>query len=328
MLKHLLKIAALGICVLLGPAAAQEVDLRVINGVLFGNSLVVLFEDGSLTAWSMPSGEKDAQLSQALGSRAFTKIASAGEALWGANGEAIFQWNSNDQQWVQLVPQSGDELEAIIATDEDLFQVYARTVVGTISGREHRVPELGGLLAIDYLRVLALYPQGETLWIGTGQGEWGGHLIALNTRTGEWSIYYDPVHYVTGITGSTNEAVFVSWSMSHFFASTLIRAHSSNAQAIQEFEELQNRYYQHISSSTPEGTLYGVEQNSLVEIDSGAPVELADLGQLGYGVEPNAIGVAPAIVALIPVDTGTVVILHERSLPILFRGDQLEKLVR
>lgn len=328
MAKHLLQLVVLSSCTLLGAAPGQEVEPGVIGGALLGNSLVVLFDDGSLAAWSMPSGEEDAQLAHALGVRKFSKMASSGDELWGVDGEAIFRWNSNDRQWVEEAPQYGDDLEALAVVGQDLMQVYPRTIVGTRSGRKYRVPKLGGQLKIDYLRVLALHSQGEVLWIGTGQGEWGGHLVDLNTRTGEWNSYYDPLHYVTGITSSTDDAVLVSWSMSHFYASTLIRAHASDTEVVQEFEELKDRYYQRISFSPYESRLYGIERNSLVKIDSGVPAELADLGQLRYDSMPDAIGVAPAIVAVLPVDAGTVVILHRHSAPMLFRRGQLERLSR
>lgn len=327
MLKHLLRIAALTICTSVSLVADEESSPPVVvDGALVGNALVVLLEDGSMTAWSMPSGEKDVQLSQAFGNPKFSKIASSGNALWGANGKSILQWNSEDRQWVEIAPQAGSEIQALVAMDADLLQVYERSVVETVSGSEFQVPKLGGQMDIDYLRILAIYPQGETLWIGTGQGEWGGHLIALNTRTGRWGSYYDPLHYVTGITGNANESVYVSWSMSHFSANTLIRTHASNTEPVQEFEELESRYFQDISYSSFERKLYGIEQNSLVEIESGMPVELADLGRLEYGVEPNAIGVAPAVIALIPIDANNVIILHEHAAPMIFRGSQLQKL--
>ena len=138
------------------------------------------------------------------------------------------------------------------------------------------------------------------LWIGTGYGEWGGHLVGLNPRTGEWVQYHDALHYVTGITQATPDELIVSWSMSHFGANTRIRVHKLDGTPKSSYPELDSKYYQRIAYSPYDKTLYGVENIDVVSIKEGKPSKIAELeGQL-FEREPMAIGVSPGVAANTP----------------------------
>src|SRR5262249_1822860 len=145
------------------------------------------------------------------------------------------------------------------------------------------------------LRVLAVYATKQELWIGTGYGEWGGHLLGLDPKTGDWVQYHDEHHYATSITQMSADEVVVSWSMSHFDADTLIRRHELDSNPSFSFPELDSRYYQIIAYSAFDETLYGVENTDVVTISNGRPTKIAKLtGQL-FEREARAIGVAPGI---------------------------------
>ena len=99
--------------------------------------------------------------------------------------------------------------------------------------------------------------------------------------------------------------------------------------AIREANDpLEGKYYQRIAYSPFDETLYGVENRSLVSITGGKPETLAELDAPVFEREPMAIGVAPGVIALIPVAPRTLVVVPTRPGPHLLRGRKLEPLGR
>lgn len=195
--------------------------------------------------------------------------------------------------------------------------VFADAIVDVVTGMAYPVPELGGQLKVHYLRPLC-YAKGENvLWIGTGQGEWGGHLVGFDLRTHEWKSWYDGLHYVTGIAVIEDEPRFVSWSMSHFMANTLFRSHDALAKPRHSYPEFQSRYFQAAVFNPHDQTCYAIEQSTVGRItQSGGFRSFADLGKMTYRGEPNAIGVAPGVQSIVPIAADTIaVIMHDPRRP-------------
>lgn len=141
--------------------------------------------------------------------------------------------------------------------------------------------------------------------------------MGLNPSTGEWVQYYDALHYVTGITAANAEHVIVSWSMSHFMTSTMIRQHGADGQPDHEFPELRDNYYQGITYSSFDHALYAIERNWLVSISGGKPSRLIELTLRLFKPEPQAIGVAPGVIAILPVAEHQVVVVAAAGTPVL-----------
>ena len=320
------RIVLCAVLLLLAQACLATEEIGVIDGAVVNARLIVLQSDGNFAVWSVGSWNRDDPLAQALNDRRHTAVAASASRLWSADESTIYSWDQKGSSWKIAGRLRRSDLQAIVATKSDLLQVYPQEVVSTLHRRRYRVPYLGGQLKIRSLRVLTTHSHGETVWFGTGQGEWGGHLVALNTSTGEWSSHYDSLHYATGITQSAQAGVIVSWSMSHFIASCLIRTHSQDARPTHSFDEWDNCYFQSVAYSVFDRKLYAIEKNSLAEIVEGEPKGIVDLGDLSYDPEPDAIGVAPTAIRILPIAADTLVILHRHSRPLLYSQKTLSRL--
>lgn len=87
--------------------------------------------------------------------------------------------------------------------------------------------------------------------------------------------------------------------MSHFGANTLIRVHKPDGTPKQSYLDLVDRYYQNIAYNPRDKVLYGVENTDVVSITDGKPTWIAALKGPLFEREPNAIGVAPGVAALL-----------------------------
>jgi hypothetical protein len=172
------------------------------------------------------------------------------------------------------------------------------------------------------------------LWIGTGDGEWGGTLLGLDPKTGKWVEWEDGFHYVTGITSSARGELVVSWSMSHGYKTTRVRAHNPDATVKTEYPDpegkllpfstsLAGKYFQCVTYNPLDDTLYGVESTDLVTIKDGIPTKVVKIADRLFAVEPHAIGVAPGILTLIPTGPKTVAIIPKWGQPWLLRDGEL-----
>ena len=120
--------------------------------------------------------------------------------------------------------------------------------------------------------------------------------------------------------------LWVTWSMSHLgLAMARVRVHRADGTVEREFSKLQGRYYQKLAWGL-DGLLYAIEQRDLVKVVDGAPVLVAKLGKLRYGDEPNAVGVAPGIVQLLPLDAKTLLVVPLSGTPIVVRNGVAQRL--
>jgi hypothetical protein len=326
------------LCVLIatGCLAADDQELRFRGeranvAVVHKGKLICLDEKGRFLAWDLQDQKFDAVISSKLAGSSITHLAATGDRLWGAGKSTVYLWSQEEQIWKKFRDFDGsdEQLQAIVTCAGSPFLVFRSKVEDVGARRTFKVPMLKGQLKIDYLAGLAFFATDSMLWIGTGYGEWGGHLVGLNPRTGEWFQYYDALHYVTGITQASPDEIIVSWSMSHFGADTLIRVHNLDGSPKSAYPQLDSKYYQSIVYNPIDKTLYGVENNHIVRIEEGKPSELAELKGEIFEREPKAIGVSPGIAGLVPIGRKSLAIFPKTGMPWLISGDgQLVRLVR
>ena len=259
------------------------------DAIRFGGSLVCLDQNGKLLAWRVATGEPEPILSAALSKESFTRIASNGNQIWGVIGD----------------------LPLLIFRSQVLSPTLRRSFV---------VPQLEGRLGPGELRVRAVMTTDRCLWIGTGQGEWGGHLLGLNIRTGRWVKFSDSLHYVTGIARGPHDIPIVSWSMSHFGENTLIRIHKNDSSVATSYPELSNKYYHALTYDFSAKKLYGFERDSIVSISEGKPTPVARAEFEIFKREPRAIGVSSSIIAIFAIAPETLLIVPNRLPPRMLRG--------
>ncbi len=279
-------------------AAAAQGE-RAATAVQYKGRLIGLDEEGRFHVWGLENGQFDEATSARMTRASVRHLASDGDKLWAADQSTLLLWSPEERSWkkVSNFEGEGEELEAIVGVSGRPLLVFASRVKDPVGGRTYQVPMLKGQIQTNSLRILAIQASDSMLWIGTGHGEWGGHLVGLNPRTGEWIQYYDALHYVTGITLATTDEIIVSWSMSHFNADTLIRVHKPDGTPKLSYPELDSKYYQRIAYSRFDKTLYGVENTDIVSIEGGKPSKIAELEGRLFEREPMAIGVSPGVSA-------------------------------
>jgi hypothetical protein len=300
-------------------------DAAVFQGLLF-----CLNSQGVVRVWNLDNFSYDKPTSAKLTRAGLTELASDSKKLWAADAHHLYTWNPNEPGWKLGVDFSADkeeEPQALTIFDRRPLLIYESQIQSPLDGKRFRVPKLKGPFESEgKLRILCILPTSSILWIGTGNGEWGGELIGFNPRDGSWRDYYDSLHYVTGITQAIPNELIVSWSMSHFMANTLIRVHGLNAEPKKNYQELQSKYYQQIVYSAYDNALYGIESDQLAMIKDGQPIQIAKLRDRLYEREPNAIGVAPGVLKILPITQKTVVIVLKEGTPLLVRDSKVTHL--
>jgi hypothetical protein len=212
--------------------------------------------------------------------------------------------------------EAGEEKVDALAVCAGMPLVVCKSkILSPTDGRSFSVPRLAGESPVSSLRTMATFATDSVLWIGTGRGEWGGHLVGFNPRTEKWVSYYDELHYVTGITWAADGHILVSWSMSHFGADTLIRSHRDDAQVAAEYPKLKSAYYQRVTFGPGDQKLYAIEGRSLVMVVDGRPKPLAESASPVFGSERMAIGVSPGVIAVLPVAENVVLVIPNRGAP-------------
>jgi hypothetical protein len=322
-LSNLSKPALLALCLgaipLQGIASGQSVR----DAVIYEESVVCLNGEGRFLAWDTASGDFKPELSAELSKARLDRIASNGKRIWGVREKNLLEWSPGTKSWKAVTgfEAGGEKLASIAVVGDTPLLIYPTKVLSPISDRVFGVPQLQGQFNnLKELRVLAVQPMDRVLWIGTGYGEWGGHLVGLDVQKGRWVQFHDALHYVTGIARGPKDEPIVSWSMSHFSANTLIRVHKPDATPEISYPELQDKYYQKVAYSPFDKKLYGLEQQTIVSIAEGKPSTVARLEVQVFEREPRAIGVAPGILAFFPVAPETLVVVPNRSAPLMIKA--------
>lgn len=295
-------------------------EVENIAAVSFDSHVVVLDANGTLDGFDF-GGRQVAQAElKRLQLKGALNIGSGANRLYAATATAVYELNRWGSPWKKTATfaEHRDSLLRVAVVGDRPLLVYPTEIVDPMEPRTYEVPmSIGSQVHTRVLRLHASYGTPSILWLGTGHGEWGGHLMGLNPKTGEWVQYYDALNYVTGITSANSDHVIVSWSMSHFMASTLIRQHGINAQPDHEFPELKDNYYQTVTYSPFDHILYAIERKWLVTLTGGKPTRVIELTLHLFKPEPKAIGVAPGVIALLPVAEHHVVVVAATGVPVM-----------
>lgn len=314
----------LGLFLLLGNVCwasvpGNQVDERqCVDAVSWSGRLVVLESDGTFLAWSLSDLQPDSVAVKELALPDALHVTCGQSRLWVATKTAVYSHEVDVHGWTKVAELTENEqpLLALVLVGDAPLLVYPSKVVDPITKRSFKVPEVEGMIKINLFGMHDHWGTTSMAWIGTGYGEWGGHLIGFDLKKETWVHFYDGLHYVTGITQSDSDYITVAWSMSHFMANTLIREHDITGKPFHQEAELESKYYQRIAFSSFDQALYGIENKSLVRIIKGQPTEIVKLTGRLFEREPKAIGVAPGIRALIPVARSVVMVVPIHGQPL------------
>ncbi|WP_232293447.1 hypothetical protein [Stigmatella aurantiaca] len=292
--------------------------------VVQGEHIVHLSREGTVHAWRVGDLGADPEYARALASQRLLLLATGGGQLWGTDLARIYRWSEKERAWaaVGTLPARKEPAIDLAVVGDRPVVVYTSSVVEARTGKVHPLSKLKDAFAKGF-RALAVHASGTHVWVGTGYGEWGGCLFGLDLKRGQWVQSKDSLHYVTGIASDGEGNLWVSWSMSHFMANTLLRVHRPDATVARAYPEFKSKYIQTVAWDDARKVLYGIEQNSLVRFEEGKPVELVSLGELPYAQEPNAIGVAPGVTRLESLGSGRLLLVHESRAPIVYTEGKL-----
>ncbi|MHC4404097.1 MAG: hypothetical protein ACYTG0_30955 [Planctomycetota bacterium] len=300
---------------------------KIVDTALFQTRVLCVNDDGTLSAWFTETGKPDRKLARVLSSWPISRVASDGSALWALSGTGLLKFSAAKDTWLEH-SSLGAEPEAaidLLSLGSEPVVVYPNKVVRPLVSRSYAVPRPDGFPGVYRLRVLTQHVSAHRIYFGTGRGEWGGRLVLLNTKSGVWSFHRDSLHYPTGITQASSDELIVTWSMSHFTADTLVRVHHLDTTVKHEYPKLELKYFQSIAYDSARKILYAIERNEVVRLKQGIPRRIADLGRLPYESEPDAIGVAPGVLALLPLPDASLLIIHRSSPPMALRKGKLHR---
>jgi hypothetical protein len=288
---------------------------ETVDAVAWADRLVVLKGDGVLVMWQ--AGDKGFEFvpGDEAPLKEINHVAVSNSRLWAATSTGVFRREARDKRWTEVttLPKSKDTLLALAVVGETPLLVYPTHVYDPLKKKDFSVPE--SKIAPGVLALKACYATSTMVWLGTGRGEWGGTLYGLDPENGAWVHYSDSLHYVTGITSVARDRPLVSWSMSHFMATAMIRTHDIGAQPSSEWNEVKRRYYQRVAYSAFDHALYVIENESLARITRMASAEIVRLPGQVFAPEPNAIGVAPGVRAVVPMGPHSIIVAPNIGAP-------------
>jgi len=283
-----------------------------IDAAVFDDSLLLLRGNGELEARSLESLHPLPE-SALLTEQRFLRIESAGNGFVALSGEGgLFVASKEEPRWNPLLSDFEIDTEGMVefvTTTNGPYVIYRDRVINPLTGRTYLPPILRGPIPSSLAFASIVRGIGPRVWIGTSQGEWGGHLAILDTETGAWSTYYDSLGYPTGIDRLGKDDVVVTWAMSHFMASSRLRVHNAHAEIVREYRRRNDSYYQSALSTSHGVSLVVVDRQYVYKMVEDEAVAEHDLGTLTYPNEPWAIGVRPAVLDLFESKTGALVVI-------------------
>lgn len=305
-------------------AAADKPPPPIRAAVVYDGHLLCLRNDSSVGAWDVKSGEYASEVAKKYARKGAVGLGSKGDILWTADDSALYRWSAKATEWEKVGGYEADResLVALVPVGETPLLVFPSKVIDPVGKRTIKAPKNDLPFRGPPLRILATHGTDTMLWIGTGNGEWGGELLGLDPKTEKW-VTGEGSGYVTGVTHAAKDEVVVSWAMSHFAARTQVQVHKGDGSVKTEHPELQGKYYQRLAYSPFDKTLYGVEADEVVTVEDGKPTKVVKLKGRVLEREPHAIGVAPGVLELIPVGPKAVVVIPKTGEPWLVRDGAL-----
>jgi len=311
-------IFAIGLAVfsLVGPCRAGELAKTVfVQKRLYG-----LYDDGTVSVWDPLTRKEDERQKQF--------VQSLGPFGLDARDDTLYILQSKSIAVVQRgavtsrLPIKGTSFESQPLNFVELaghsYAVFPDGIMDLGSGDRYALPELGGQLRKSFLRPLCYAVGQHKIWIGNGYGEWGGFLVGFDVVDKKWYWDYDSLHYVTGIALVGDKPQLVSWSMSHFMATAVLRRHDDDAKVVASYQEFEDRYFQTAAYSNFDRNFYVVEEQTLNVCDSdGNLTKLLDLPKRPYRREGMAIGVVPGVKSLVPIAKNEIIVVFAAGEPVL-----------
>ncbi|MBL8916939.1 MAG: hypothetical protein JNM17_39915 [Archangium sp.] len=301
------------------------------TAVVDAERLYVADADGTVRVWNRKTLEFDAAQTKKMNGDGLLAIARDGETLWGFDGSRAFTWDPNGARWDL---QKGKPPPMPCSA----FAVVGGKPVGTCGPGVHRFTDGKYWDAPEFNDQVkgrgfgeaphAIAASGNVLAIGTGFGEWGGHLWLLDVSTGKWSKFYDSLGNAVGI-AKTEKGWVVAWSMSHMMAHARLRLHDDAAKEVVAGAELRDRYVRTLTFDSESKAVVGLEQQDLVKVTEKLGLEKVQsaVGQVKYGPERNAVGVSPGIGSFIALGGGRYVIVGTSGPPLVVGGGKSVSLV-
>ncbi len=270
------------------------------TAALWHERVVIADGTGVVRAWKLDA-TVDKPLTHALAATPIIAIVRAGEVLWGFTTARPVTWSEERSTWVDTATKVAPApCLAFAVVDGAPVGLCGPGVFRFTDGRSWPAPKPDVPITDTGFGVpRAVASRGATLAIGTGYGEWGGTLWTLDLATGRWAHHFDELACVTGLSWGT-EGLLVTWSMSHFSASTRVRLHRADASVVREGSRLDGKYLRAIAAEGDWVT--ALEQNTLVRVKPD--LTFSPIGArlaLPYGAEPLAVGVSSGIAVMLPV---------------------------
>jgi len=282
--------------------ATDEPNSPTHAAVVFDGHLLCLGKGGETAAWDVKKWEYAKDVGKRFTLKGMVALETDGEKLWAADGGTLFRWSAKTNEWEKLATFDADKesVVAVVPVGGVAFVVFPSKVIDPVGKKTFNAPKSWRPLGGPPHRILATHGTDSMLWIGTGNGEWGGELFGLDSKTEKW-VEGNGSGYVTGITHSEKAELIVSWSMSHFTAHTQIQIHKADGEVKTKHDRIEDKYFQRLAYSKHDEALYGIESDELVTIKDGKPTKVAKLQGDVLEREPNAMGAAPGIRDVIPV---------------------------
>lgn len=311
-------------------ALALAVSAARPSAVVFGDHLLVADGDGTVRAWKHATLEFDAAQTKKLNGDGLLAVVKSDGTLWGFDGVRAFTWDPNGARWdlVKGKPPPSP-CRAFAIADGKPVGVCGAGVHRFTDGKYWDAPEFKGQISgRGFSDTPEIASRGSVVAIGTGYGEWGGHLFLLDVTSGTWNLYTDTLGNCAGIV-PTEKGWFVAWSMSHMMAHTRARLHGADGKPLLEGPMLRDRYLRALTWGAEANAVIGLEQNDLVKLSDTLGLEKVQskVGQVRYGDERNAVGVSPGIGAFLAIGGGRYVIVPTSGPPLVVGGAKSVSLV-
>lgn len=295
-----------------------------VKTVIYKDHVISLLKDNSIEAISLSKWELNRRFTSALQKEDPEHLFSDTKTLAMVNRKGAYIWSDDEFCWKEAAKllSTGNDILAFLLLDQRPFLVYPTKLVDLSKKRTYDVPTLKWLKT-KYLSLQAIYINKNKLWLGTGFGEWGGHLLVLDIDNGQWIQAYNPFFYINSIIGENDGTIWIAWAMSHFIENSKIIP-ITNQDKKAAF--LKDSYLQVISYNKYDGRIYGIDRNYLVRYNNGILEQVADLGEMRYVRNKYAVGVLPAIDDLLIVDKDVFLIPHKIEGLFLYEKGGLKKL--
>jgi hypothetical protein len=297
-----------------------------VKTVLYKDHAISILKNNHIEALNISDWKLDKKFTSALQRRNPRFLFSDSKNLTMINKDGAYIWSDKEFGWknmAKLPISKKEDILDIFLCGQRIFIVCPTKIRDLSENRDYNLPEMRGLIKVKRLRLQAVYVGKGKVWLGTGYGEWGGHLLILDVITGKWRQFYNPLLYVNSIAEDKDETIWVAWAMSHFIAYTSLMP---IGKAYKESAYFKDHYLQVIAYNKYDDTLCGLDENHLIRFKDGKLEQVYDLDNMRYLRDEYAVGVIPYIDDLLIVGKDIFLIPHKKDGLFLYERGHLRKL--